>query len=87
VSISWPGDDEPPLAGVAAPSFRVFQEYCYRHDLNPNRTRHLWDLRHLRGLRGRVVLITGPGTFPPGFAVCLSQMELDGLVRIEEARS
>jgi len=82
--VSLPPGPGPLLAGVAAPSVRVFEEYCYRHDLNPRRTHYLHELRHLRGLRGRVVLVTGPGFFPPGFIVQLSQMELDGLVQVAE---
>lgn len=76
--------DQPLLAGVAAPSVRVFEEYCYQHDLNPRRTRYLHEARHLRGLRGHVVLVTAPGSFPPGFITGLSQMELDGLVQVDE---
>jgi len=84
VSIPWPpGDEELPFAGVAAPSIRAFRKYCYDHDLSPNRTRYLHELLHLQGLRGRVVLATGPGRFPPGFIARLSQMELYGLVQVE----
>lgn len=74
---------EPPLAGVAAPSIRAFEEYCRNAGLNPRRVPYLREVRHLRALRGRVVLVTGPGSFPPGFISHLSQMELDGLVRVD----
>lgn len=76
-------EEQPPLAAVAAPSVRVFEEYCYQHGLNPRRTHYLHELRHLRGLRGRVALVTGPGSFPQGFIAQLSQMELGGLVQVD----
>lgn len=69
---------------IACASYRLLGEYCYRNGLNPRQVRWLHELRHLNGLRGKVILVETSHDFPWGFLALLRQRHADGLVEIED---